>query len=62
MELSAWVMIWLWLKNNYRTYDISVGTEVKIVLKSGKYFIQGSLLPMKDIAEKLNGFVVQNGN
>ncbi|MCJ8321242.1 MAG: hypothetical protein MJK12_16505 [Colwellia sp.] len=55
-------MIWLWLKNNYRTYDISVGTEVKIVLKSGKYFIQGSLLPMKDIAEKLNGFVVQNGN
>jgi len=61
MELSAWVMTWLWLKNYYRTYDISVATEVKRVLKSPRDFKQGSILPIKDSKEKLNGFVVQDG-
>ncbi len=62
MELSAWAMTWLWLGNYYRTYDISVATEVKRVLKSPKDFKQGSILPIKDSVKKLNGFVVQDGN
>ncbi|MCJ8318101.1 MAG: type 1 glutamine amidotransferase domain-containing protein [Colwellia sp.] len=62
MELAAWAMTWLWLKNYYRTYNISVATEVKRVLKSAKDFKQGSILPIKDSVRKLNGFVVQDGN
>ena len=62
MELAAWSMTWLWLKNYYRTYNISVATEVKRVLKSPKDFKQGSILPIKDSAKNLNGFVVQDGH
>jgi len=62
MELSAWLMTWLWLKNYYRTYDISVETEVKQALASTNDFKQGPLLPFKDSANKLNGFMVSDGN
>ena len=62
MELSAWAMTWLWLKNYYRTYDISVETEIKQVLASSKDFKQGPLLPLKDNVNKHSGFVVSDGN
>ena len=62
MELFAWAITWLWLRNYYRTYAISVATEVKRVLKSPEDFKQGSIFPIKDSAEKQNGFVVQDGN
>lgn len=62
MELAAWFMTWPWLKNYYRTYNISVATEVKQVLRSPKDFKQGSILPIKDSSKNLNGFVIQDGN
>lgn len=62
MELAAWYMTWPWLKNYYRTYNISVATEVKQILKSPKDFKQGSILPIKDSLNKHSGFVIQDGN
>lgn len=62
MELSAWAMTWLWLRNYYRTYAISVETEVKKALSSSKNFHQGPLIPTKDREDNLSGFVVQDGN
>jgi len=63
MELSAWAMTWLWLRNYYRTYSISVETEVKNALASPNDFQQGPLLPIKDSASNLKpGFTVRDGN
>ncbi len=63
MEISAWGLTKLWLGNYFRTYDISVETEVKQVLASPKDFKQGPFLPIKDSAENLKpGFTVKDGN
>jgi putative intracellular protease/amidase len=63
MELSAWALTWLWLKNYYRTYPESVASEVRRVLASPKDFKNGPLLPIRDSKENLSpGFTVQDGN
>ena len=63
MELSAWFMTWLWLRNYYRTYDISVETEVKQFLESDDDFKQGPLFAKRDSPDCLeNGFTVIDGN
>lgn len=63
MELSAWALTWLWLKNYYRTYSTSVATEVTKVLASPKDFQHGPLLPIRDTKLNLSaGFTVVDGN
>lgn len=63
MELSAWFLTWIWLKNYYRTYDISVETEVKQFLESKSDFKRGPLLAKRDSPENLtHGFTVTDGN
>ncbi|MBV1920768.1 MAG: hypothetical protein KUG73_08790, partial [Pseudomonadales bacterium] len=47
----------------YRTYDISVETEVKKALASNSDFYNGPLLPIKDKSENIKpGFTVIDGN
>ena len=63
MELSAWFLTWIWLRNYYRTYDVSVETEVKTFLESDESFIRGPVLAKRDSPRNLeNGFTVRDGN
>jgi putative intracellular protease/amidase len=63
MELSAWALTWLWLKNYYRTYPESVATEVKKALARDKDFKKGPVLPMRDSQHNIaRGFTVSDGN
>jgi len=63
MEISAWFITWLWLRNYYRTYDISVETEIKQALESTNDFKQGPILPIRDSAMNLKpGFTVCDDN
>lgn len=63
MELSAWLLTWVWLRNYYRTYDISVEAEVKQALASPKDFKLGPIFPLRDSLKNLNpGFTVRDGN
>lgn len=63
MELGAWALTWLWLRDYYRTYDVSVEAEIKQALASPKDFKIGPLLPLRDNAKNLSaGFTVRDGN
>lgn len=63
MELGAWALTWLWLRDYYRTYNVSVEAEIKQALASPKDFKLGPLLPLRDSAESLEaGFTVRDGN
>jgi len=63
MELSAWFLTWIWLRNYYRTYDISVETEVKQYLQSERDFKQGPIFAKRDSPENMkDGFTVRDGN
>ncbi len=63
MELSAWAMTFLWLKNYYRTYKMTVQSEVKKALASPKDFKSGPLLPFRDSEKNLKpGFTVRDDN
>jgi len=60
MELNAWAMTCLWLKNYYRTYPVTVEDEVKL---SAKKFIRGPFSLSRDNSKNLDrGFVVRDGN
>ena len=63
MELSAWLLTWIWLRNYYRTYDVSVETEVKRFLKSNDDFQRGPTFAQRDSPESLEkGFTVRDRN
>jgi len=63
MELSAWFITWIWLRNYYRTYATSVESEVKTFLESDEDFVRGPILAKRDSSENLeNGFTVRDGN
>lgn len=63
MEMTAWLMTCLWLKNYYRTYPVPTQTEVMACLKSPDHFQSGPLPLFRDTPEKPHrGFVVRDGN
>ena len=63
MELSAWTLTRLWLKNYYRTYPITVEAEVSAALANTKDFIKGPISLTRDSPDNLAvGFTVQDGN
>ncbi|MEK7484175.1 MAG: type 1 glutamine amidotransferase domain-containing protein [Planctomycetota bacterium] len=63
MELTAWLMTCLWLKNYYRTYPTPTQTEVTACLKNPEDFQTGPLPIFRDTPEKKQrGFVVRDGN
>lgn len=61
MELGAWGATWVWLRDYYRTYDVSVEAEVKGVLASPKQFHRGPILPRRDSPGDHRGFTVRDG-
>lgn len=63
MELSAWALTCLWLKNYYRTYPQTVQAEVCAALAKRRDFIVGPLNTTRDSPDNLDiGFTVQDGN
>ena len=63
MENFAWFATRLWLKNHYRTYDLSVEAEVKAALAQASDFEQGPPPLLRDTPERLErGFTVRDGN
>ena len=63
MELSAWTLTRLWLKNYYRTYPVTVEAEVSAALANTKDFIKGPISLTRDSPDNLAaGFTVQDGN
>lgn len=63
MELNAWALTALWLKNYYRTYPVSVQEEVSSLLRSKDDFLSGPLSLLRDEPDKLSrGFIVKDKN
>ena len=63
MELSAWAMTYLWLKNYYRTYKQTVQDEVVSLLARKTDYLRGPLSLIRDSKNNLKvGFIVDDGN
>lgn len=63
MELSAWLMTCLWLKNYYRTYPVTTQEDVCSYLKDPNDFKKGPFPLFRDSPNHLFwGFVVRDGN
>ncbi len=63
MEMSAWALTCLWLKNYYRTYPQTVQAEVRAALAKPGDFVVGPMNTTRDSPDNLDiGFTVQDGN
>ena len=63
MELTAWNLTRLWLRDYYRTYSRTVQEEVTAALASPSDFDAGPRLPRRDTSGHLErGFTVRDGN
>jgi protease I len=63
MEMTAWLMTRFYLGDYYRTYPVSVETEVRAALKSPGDFIAGPLPVRRDSDDRPDiGFTVRDGN
>jgi putative intracellular protease/amidase len=63
MELTAWNLTRLWLRDYYRTYSETVQAEVTAALESRSDFDAGPRLPRRDSPAHLErGFTVRDGN
>ena len=62
-ELMAWGLTCLWLQDYYRTYPMTVESEVRSALASNADFIKGPLALSRDEPDRLDtGFCVRDGN
>jgi len=63
MELSAWRLTRHWLGDYYRTYPMTVQSEVTASLASPGDFLTGPRSLLRDAPQRLDrGFVVRDGN
>jgi protease I len=62
-ELLAWGLTCLWMKDYYRTYPMTVESEVRACLATNGDFISGPAPLFRDSPENIkSGFVVIDGN
>ena len=62
MELTAWTLTCLYLRNYYRTYPTTVEDEVRSVLAAPQDFIRGPVSAIRDSPDHLKvGFTVRDG-
>ena len=63
LELTAWALTALWLGDYYRTYAVTVQSEVVASLARPQDFIHGPLALVRDSpGNEDRGFVVRDGN
>ena len=63
LELTAWAMTGLWLKNYYRTYPTTVQEEVTRALARPTDFLVGPTALVRDAPDKLDvGFTLRDEN
>ena len=63
MEMSAWALTCLWLKDYYRTYPQTVQSEVSAALAKPEDFVVGPMSTKRDSPGDLGaGFTVRDGN